>query len=129
MNLTPEFAVHLSPAKKHPASEGGLYNGPHITRSIHACCMFGLVTEYSLPGRVRRFQNWFADWGHLSGTHYRTSLTMSALSNCFRRHCSVHSCEWSCLLLWLCIDDHGSFGNLSIGFGPTQTSLRSVLRP
>src|SRR3974377_718204 len=25
------------------------------------------------------------------------------------------------------IDDHGSFGNLSVGFSPTQTSLRSEL--
>src|SRR5258708_18250493 len=41
---------------------------------------------------------------------YRTSLTMSALSNCFRRHFSVHSPEWSCSFsVDLCIDDHGSF--------------------
>src|SRR6516165_7363728 len=31
--------------------------------------------------------------------------------------------------VYLCIDDHGSFRNLSVGFSPTQTSLRSVLRP
>src|SRR5262245_482888 len=29
----------------------------------------------------------------------------------------------------VCVDDHGSFRNLSVGFSPTQTSLRSVLRP
>src|SRR6516165_2669893 len=31
--------------------------------------------------------------------------------------------------VYLCFDDHGSFRNLSVGFSPTQTSLRSVLRP
>ena len=30
---------------------------------------------------------------------------------------------------FFCDDDHGSFRNLPVGFSPTQTSLRSVLRP
>ena len=39
----------------------------------------------------------------------RTSLTMSALSNPFRAHWSIHSDEWSSLFFFvLCIDDHGS---------------------
>jgi hypothetical protein len=41
---------------------------------------------------------------------YRTSLTMSALSNPFSAHYSLHSEEWSSLLFYdLCFDDHGSF--------------------
>src|SRR5437870_7134596 len=40
---------------------------------------------------------------------YRTSLTMSALSNLFSAHYSAHSEEWSSLFFVdLCIDDHGS---------------------
>src|SRR5258707_298679 len=50
------------------------------------------------------------DLSGLRGSRNRTSLTVSALSNSFRRHFSVHSPEWSCSFsVDLCIDDHGSF--------------------
>src|ERR1700686_3782899 len=61
---------------------------------------------------------------------FPSAITMSALSNLFCAHLSLHSEEWSSwLLVNLRIDDHRLARNLSVGFSPTQTSLRSILRP
>ncbi len=58
-------------------------------------------------------------------TDCRTSLTTLTLSNSFWTHVSIRFCACSySFSLTRCIDDHGSFGNLPIGLGPTQTSLR-----
>src|SRR5215469_6414033 len=71
---------------------------------------------------------------------YRTSLTMPTLSSLFcisfftfsslfRRTSPLTPKSGLVRFFHRCIDDHGSFRNLSVGFSPTQTSLRSVLRP
>src|SRR5215472_16548542 len=75
---------------------------------------------------------------HADESKCGTSPVKSEISNnvgpvkiFFERTSPFHSVERS--LLWFfvvpCIDDHGSFGNLAVGFSPTQRSLRSQLRP
>ena len=70
---------------------------------------------------------------------HRTSLTMPTLSSLFvflftfssffKRTSPFTPKSGLVGFFHLCVDDHGSFRNLSVGFSPTQTSLRSVLRP
>jgi len=72
--------------------------------------------------------------------NYPTSLTMSALSSPFfsfflpflffhGRTTPFTPRSGLVGLVHLSFDDHGSFRNLSVGFSPTQTSLRSKLQP